>query len=393
MQCGRKLASGFNDTRSTLKSSWPTSVERFLTLIRVVDIAPLKIQLGNWIYRGTMTHKKHISDVQPATVDEHFQLILEDRDVIDSEFSKVTSADLPEWFDEYLFKKGQEYYMGNLLGFGVAHITGLTAIMSVPDILEVLLYTKRSSTINLAYKRFTETLLLMYALFYSDMLDPNSKWFKALNVIRWRHANVSKRRVEQGLHGIYQKDMAITQFGFIGFIFICPERVGLVYGTREEKEGFNHFWQVTGHLLGISDRINICRKTVSETVELCRRIRKEILAKHLEEPRQEFLDLMSNITNGLWYVDFSINEDAFMHFTYDITGLKYKKPLGWYAYLNLKQREAMLYICNYAYIGWVIRMIYNCMLGLSYWLVENYPIVSYLAFGRKQAQLSLYPKI
>lgn len=50
--------------------------------------------------------------VQPATVDEHFQLLLDDRDVIDSEFKKVTPDDLPEWFDEYLFKKWVEMKNG-----------------------------------------------------------------------------------------------------------------------------------------------------------------------------------------------------------------------------------------------------------------------------------------
>ena len=65
---------------------------------------------------------------------------------------------------------------------------------------------------------------------------------------------VSKKRVQRNLHGIYQKDMAITQFGFIGYVFVCPEKIGLAYATEEQRIGFNHFWQVTGHLLGISDR-------------------------------------------------------------------------------------------------------------------------------------------
>ena len=95
-------------------------------------------------------------------------MILDDREIIDSEFVEVTPDDLPDWFDEKLFKmwvekfnannqishkvlgkketriidqnyvfSGQEFYIGNLLGFGAAHITGLTAIIAVPDILEV----------------------------------------------------------------------------------------------------------------------------------------------------------------------------------------------------------------------------------------------------------------
>lgn len=37
-----------------------------------------------------MTDKKHIYDVQPATVDEHFQLLLNCKEEIDPKFVKVT---------------------------------------------------------------------------------------------------------------------------------------------------------------------------------------------------------------------------------------------------------------------------------------------------------------
>ncbi|KAK9296082.1 hypothetical protein QLX08_009811 [Tetragonisca angustula] len=337
-----------------------------------------------------MTYKKHINDAQPPTVDEHFQMILDDREIIDSEFVEVTPDDLPDWFDEKLFKIGQEFYIGNLLGFGAAHITGLTAIIAVPDILEVLLFTKRNATLKLSYKRFAETLLLMYALFRSDMLAPNSKWFNALNVIRRRHANANKRRVSKNLHGIYQKDMAITQFGFLGYIFVSPEKLGLARSTYEQMEGYNHLWQVIGHLLGIDDRINICRRTVKETTELCRRIQNEIIAKHLENPRPEFLQMMTNITHGLWYIDISINENSFLALTYYLTGVKYTKPLGWYSYLNLKYRQFTLYLFNVPLIGWLLRSTFNLILALTYWILEYYPIIPILAFGKKDGQIVLY---
>ncbi|XP_043511127.1 uncharacterized protein LOC122529255 [Frieseomelitta varia] len=339
-----------------------------------------------------MTYKKHINDAQPSTVDEHFQLILDDREIIDSEFVEVTPDDLPDWFDEKLFKTGQEFYVRNLLGFAAGHITGLTAIIAVPDILEVLLFTKRNATFKLSYKRFAETLLLMYALLRSDIFAPNSKWFNALNVIRRRHANVNKRRVSRGLHGIYQKDMAITQFGFLGYIFVCPEKLGLARSTYEEMKGYNHLWQVIGHLLDIDDRINICRRTVEETTELCRRIQTEIIAKHLKNPRPEFLRMTTNIVHGLWYIDFSINEDSFLVLTYDLTGIKYTKPLSWYSYLNLKYRQTTMCLLNVPLIGWLLRSAFNLFLGLTYWILEYYPIVPILAFGKKDGQIVLYEK-
>lgn len=339
-----------------------------------------------------MTYEKHINDAQPSTVDEHFQLLIDDREVIESEFVEMTPDDLPYWLDKKLFKIGQEFYIGNLLAFGAGNVTGLTAIIAVPDILEVLLFTKRNTSFKLSYKRFAETLLLMYALFRLDMLAPNSKWFDALNIIRRRHANVTKRRVSQGLHGIYQKDMGITQFGFIGYIFTCPEKLGLARATYKQMKGLNHLWQVTGHLLGIDDRINICRRTVEETTELCRRIQTEIITKHLENPRPEFLRMTTNIVGGLWYIDMSINEDSFLALTYNLTGIKYTKSLNWYSYLNLKYRQFTLYLCNVPLIGWLLRSAFNLFLALTYWIIEYYPIIPILAFGKKDGQIVLYGK-
>ena len=40
---------------------------------------------------------------------------------------------------------------------------------------QVLIYTKQSATVCLSFRRYAQTLLLMYALYYSDMLAPDSK--------------------------------------------------------------------------------------------------------------------------------------------------------------------------------------------------------------------------
>ncbi|KZC03997.1 PREDICTED: uncharacterized protein LOC107194421 [Dufourea novaeangliae] len=340
-----------------------------------------------------MDDKRHIDDVQTSTVAEHMKLIMEDRSTIDPEYVPVTPDDLPHWMDKRLFKIGQKYYMKNMLGVAVANMTGLLAILCVPDIIEVLEYTKKSETVCLSFKRYAETVLLIYELFKSDMLHPKSKWFKALNVIRWKHASASKRRVKQSLNAIYQKDMSITQFGFMGFVLVCPEKTGLALTTLEEREGFNHFWRVTAHLLGISDRMNIARRTAAETTELCRRIGDEILVKYMDKPSPGFIKLGRNAIDGLWYNDMSLDTDAFFALTYDLAGSKYQKPLGWYSYCNMKQREWLLYFCNIPYIGAVVRVGFNYTLMFLYWVLENYPVVAWIGFGKKNAQFCAYPTI
>ncbi|XP_078049052.1 uncharacterized protein LOC144476233 isoform X2 [Augochlora pura] len=341
----------------------------------------------------TMKEERHIDDVQPPSVEEHFKLIMEDRSTIDPEYVEVTPKDLPFWFDEKLFRKSQEFYMNNILAFAVASTTGLISILCVPDIIEVLNYTKKSETVLSSFKRYAETLLLTYTIYRSDMLKPDSKWFEATNTIRWRHAAVSKRRVKQGLNAIYQKDMAITQFAFMGSMFIAPHRVGLAHCTLEELSAFNHMWRVTGHLLGISDRMNIARKNVAETTELCRRIAADIIKTHMKNSSPDFHKLAGNAINGLWYVDINFDADAFYELTYSLTGVQNSKQLGWYSTYNYKQREWLLYLCSAPYIGIVIRTCFNYFLMVVYWLVENYPVLAWIKFGKKESQFCVYAKI
>lgn len=340
-----------------------------------------------------MKEEAHIDDVQPPSVEEHFKLLMEDRSTIDPEYVEVTPKDLPHWFDERLFKIGQDYYINNMLAFAVSHSTGLMSILCVPDIIEVMRYTKKSDTVLLSFKRYAETLLLMLDLYKSDMLKPDSMWFKAMNTIRWRHSNVSKRRMKEGLNAIYQKDMVITQFGFIGIAMVAPHRVGLAHSTLEEQTGYNHFWRVTGHLLGISDRMNVARKSVAETTELCRRIGADILLKHMKNPSPEFMTLAGNAIEGLWYVDFNLNKDAFFELTYSLIGAKYPEPLSWYASFNYKQREWILYLCSAPYIGIVLRTAFNYLLWGLYWLLNNYPLLAWLHFGKKESKFCVYAKL
>lgn len=52
---------------------------------------------------------------------------------------------------------------------------------------------------------------------------------------------------------ISQKDMAITQYGFIGFTILGQKMIG-VQATREEMDDYCHMWRVLGHVLGIDDK-------------------------------------------------------------------------------------------------------------------------------------------
>ncbi|XP_053978487.1 uncharacterized protein LOC128876288 [Hylaeus volcanicus] len=336
-----------------------------------------------------MKEKGHIDDAQTATVDEHMKLIYDDRSVIDSNFIDVTPDDLPEWFDEKLFKMGQAFYMENLLGLVTGNVLGLLAILVVPDITEVLTFTRKSSTISLSFKRYARTAFYIYNLFRTDMLKNESKWFEMLNIIRRAHTSASNRHVDDGRHGIYMKDMAITQFGFIGYVFACPEKIGLSHCTIEQKAGFNHFWRVTSYLLGIPNRLNICRKTVAETTQLCKRISHDIIKKHLETILPDSERLVTNAIQGLWYIDPFLNSNGSVATMYKLAGAEYKKPLGWISCLNMKLREWNFYLYSAPYIGVAVRAYYNYFLAFLFWSMEHYPLLARIAFGKDKSNLCL----
>lgn len=63
----------------------------------------------------------------------------------------------------------------------------------------------------------------------------------------------SKASKNANVGNIYQRDMAFTQFAFVGYVFIAAKSIGL-HNKSEKEEAFNHFWRVIGYMLGIPDR-------------------------------------------------------------------------------------------------------------------------------------------
>jgi len=68
-----------------------------------------------------------------------------------------------------------------------------------------------------------------------------------------KHKINSKNSKNANVGEIYQRDMAFTQFAFIGYVFIAAKSIGLRIKPKE-KEALNHFWRVIGYMLGIPDQ-------------------------------------------------------------------------------------------------------------------------------------------
>lgn len=128
---------------------------------------------------------------------------------------------------------------------------GLLAILAIPSILNILVHTNKSSTDMTAYKRYIQTIYHTLAWFRND-LKPGTKAWRSLDAVRKLHFSASRSAKNAKIGIISQKDMAITQYGFIGFTIHAQKQTG-VYCTREEMEDYCHFWKVLGHIIGVKD--------------------------------------------------------------------------------------------------------------------------------------------
>lgn len=332
--------------------------------------------------------ERHIDDVQTSTIDEHLELLLKDDSIINPNLTDATPNGLPSWYDEKLFKEAQNYYKRNMILMVLASFAGLLAIIAVPETLRVLRYTRRSSTPCVTFSRYTQTLLHICKLYTCDPNDPDSDLYKTINVIHRKHKTSSRRSENADVGGIYQRDMAITQFAFMGYVLIAPKSIGLCI-KKEEEEAFNHFWRVIGHMLEIPDRLNLCRKTAKETRELCEKV-SDVLAAYLNNAPSEFYHIASAILDGLWYIDITLDKHAFLKFTYQLHGIEYNRPLGWYSQLNAKYRALIFYLCLIPYVGAIVKLYYKYVFLFTLWLMKKWPVLAWLSLGKKNSHIILY---
>ena len=151
--------------------------------------------------------------------------------------------------------RAQQVFANNFFAVFYSMYLGLLAILAIPSILNVLVFTEKSSSDQTAYKRYMQTIYHTLSWFRYD-LKPGTKAWKSLAAVRKFHFSASKSAQKATVGLISQKDMAITQYGFIGFIVLSQKQTG-VQASRDEMEDYCHLWRVLGHIIGIKDELII----------------------------------------------------------------------------------------------------------------------------------------
>lgn len=72
-----------------------------------------------------------------------------------------------------------------------------------------------------------------------------------------KHMAANRRGINEKAGSVNQSSLAITQFGFMGFGLLMPEKLGIKIKDPKDVEGFVHFWRAIGYLVGVDDQLSV----------------------------------------------------------------------------------------------------------------------------------------
>ncbi|XP_073948444.1 uncharacterized protein isoform X2 [Choristoneura fumiferana] len=192
-------------------------------------------------------------------------------------------------------------------------LQGLLAVLAVPSILRVLVGSRRSSSLYTSYKRYLSTILHTTTWFEYD-LKPNTRSWKSLYTVRSRHLRAGLSSKLRGGGVVSQRDIALTQFGFMGFALLKPDKFGLRQLEEGDWDAYIHFWRTICHMIGLQDRYNLCRNTVDETREVCQAVLERVYTPCLENVPEYFEHMARVLLESMWCVNPTINVNAMLYF-------------------------------------------------------------------------------
>ncbi|XP_053617191.1 uncharacterized protein LOC128679162 isoform X2 [Plodia interpunctella] len=220
--------------------------------------------------------------------------------------------ELPDWYDEKQFNQGRRFFWDNCFMLSTSMLLGLLAVFAVPSILKILVSTRRSNSTYTAYRRYLSTLLHTTAWLEHE-LKPGSTSWRSLTTVRTRHLRASMGAKAKGLGVVSQRDIALTQFGFIGFSMLKPDKFGINQLRPGDWEAYNHVWRSIGYMIGLEDRYNICRKTFGETRQVCQILLERFYTPALENVPEYFEHSARVMLNGMWHVNPTIDPEATLY--------------------------------------------------------------------------------
>ncbi|XP_065167097.1 uncharacterized protein [Atheta coriaria] len=308
----------------------------------------------------------------------------------DNTNDKYNEYKLPADFDEEKFKRGQKFYHDNIFMLFMGKLTGLVTILSIPSILKILVFTNMSATTYTSYRRYMATIFHMN-VWYTDDFKPGSDLWKSMADVRRKHNTASKRSACVGANRISQLDMAITQFGFMGYALTHPEKIGLFHPDPVGLEGFVYLWRIIGDLMGIEDQFNICRHSAEDTRAVCQLIIEKQLRKYAEQRDPLFVKMASTLVEGMQVMQPFLCPGLTLVVILRLVSPGSQLLKEEMAKLNKDQlwsynfEQLVINSCRHWFWRWYL----NMTLHVSLWLMKYFPFLALWKYGRKDGYVRI----
>ncbi|RZC37220.1 uncharacterized protein BDFB_006822, partial [Asbolus verrucosus] len=302
---------------------------------------------------------------------------------------------LPPFYDETMYKRGQKFFHDNIFALFLGKLLGLLSVLAIPSIIRILMYTKMSGSAMTAYKRYMSTVFHMCIWYQSDF-TPGSKLWRSVMEVKGKHNSVSKRCCTAGLGRINQRDMALTQFGFMGYALVKREKIGLHNAKNEDLQAFVHVWRVIGYVMGLEDRFNICRDSVEETAEICRVLAYKLLRPAVAKKDKDFVAMATYLTQGMWTMNPSLETKIYLNLldrmlqppnNSNNNNKELYIPLNLFQRINLNFITCVIWTLQFR----IVRLYFNHLQTTALWLMKVCPFLAYYAFGYSNSHVTVLP--
>ncbi|XP_036138755.1 uncharacterized protein LOC105838916 [Monomorium pharaonis] len=346
-----------------------------------------------------MTDNSLDNPVVTDVVEKRLQIILNEGSKTVMDFNNM-KPEVPPFYDEKKFRLGQQAFYNNVFSMMIAKLCGLVSLLAISTILDVVMFTKKSGTPCLAYRRYAETILHTFVWHEKDPKSKPNEFLESIKIVRRKHCVAFKKSTEAGVHKPTQLDMVLAQFGFIGYSLVSQEYLG-IKTTPEEMEGVVHVWRVIGSMLGMDDKFNLCTGTVDETRALCQRLLEDVFVPSLANRNEHFNHMGNVMLQSLWPINQNIDPLAFTAFTLylasstarnnnhsiemDTTTMPF---YSWYLF-NLQHFVVKYLMRPSAWWSPFFRAIFNSLMRLSIFFLKNFPLFAYWLYGKKYANVEI----
>lgn len=224
--------------------------------------------------------------------------------------------------------------------------------------------------------------------------------WESITHIRKLHVSISKRADRNDVGIISQKDMAITQFAFVGSQLLSPQKLG-IQGSPQQFEDFSYYWRLLGYMLGIEDRFNVCGETLDETLSRCAAIREILLPNFVNfNPRaEEYLRIAIEGMKGfepwlhtetqLFTVKRLMGVPGYHYFDKEAVGALKERAFDKLDFHTRARIALEIFFIETLGKVWIFRWSMNIFRLIFGAVTERFPVFAILKFGKKNAYIEI----